>query len=84
MLARLSRPKSSKEVSVVHPSQSLRPTPASGAFVSTIYITALAWLCKRHSLARVALLREPLVRLVSRAAYWPALFPTFMQKFSIF
>ena len=49
--------------------QSLRPKPSSDAFVTTAHVNALAWPCKRHSLARVALLREPLVRLVFPTAY---------------
>lgn len=49
--------------------QSLRPKPSSDAFVTTAHVNALAWPCKRHSLARVALLREALVRLVFPTAY---------------
>ena len=44
--------------------QSLRPKPSSDAFVTTVHVNAFAWPCKRHSLAIVALLREPLVSLV--------------------
>ena len=69
MLARLSGPQSSKKIGVVRPMQSLRPKPSSDAFVTTVHVNALAWPFKRHSLARVALLREALVRLVFPTAY---------------
>ena len=56
----MSGPASLEELGAAHPMQSLRPILSSDAFVTTVLVNDLSWSYKKHSMASVAVLPEPL------------------------